>query len=218
MIINGLNFLYGIVYSFIETKRLETIDASALKGITSYLALILFSFTFNYFSFSFYPYTVNSTVGESMEPTIKNGKMLLIKTNNFYKLEYNYGDIITFKFQDSIFLKRIVAKPGDTIQVKDSYIMLNGVKMPKKMIGEFLVFKNDILTDLYEEKIYQFKYKIINYKKRLNQVNKNASYLDEGQYFVMGDNRDNSLDSRYFGSISEEQITGKVISFYLPFK
>ena len=51
MIINGLNFLYGIVYSFIETKRLETIDASALKGITSYLALILFSFIFNYFSF-----------------------------------------------------------------------------------------------------------------------------------------------------------------------
>ena len=218
MIINGLNFLYGIVYSFIETKRLETIDASALKGITSYLVLILFSFTFNYFSFSFYPYMVNSTVGESMEPTIKNGKMLLIKTNNFYKLEYNYGDIITFKFQDSIFLKRIVAKPGDTIQVKDSHIMLNGAKMPKKMIGEFLVFKNDILTDLYEEKIYQFKYNIINYKKRLNQVNKNVSYLDEGQYFVMGDNRDNSLDSRYFGSISEEQITGKVISFYLPFK
>ena len=121
----------------------------------------------------------------SMEPTIKIGD---ITVNNCLAYVWNKpkrGDIIIFTGENQEYLcKRIIGLPGDVISFVDGYVVVN---------GSFL--EEDYLNTDVESN------------------NNDTFYVPEGHYFVMGDNRENSLDSRYFYEpyISEECICAKLI-------
>ncbi len=125
--------------------------------------------------------------GDSMSPSYCSGKLVLLD-KNWDELES--GDVIAFKCENvkGTLIKRIVATPGDTVQIKDGDVYVNGIN------------SRNILFDSNK----QIEYSGIA-TERIN--------LDEGEYFVMGDNYGESKDSRYseIGCVKLEFIIGKVI-------
>lgn len=130
-------------------------------------------------------------VGGSMENTLLEGERLLI-SDLFYTPDY--GDIIVFQDAETnikgAIVKRVIGLPGDVIEIRS-----NGS-----------IYRNDVL--LIEEYVF------IDGK---NYQENELFVVPEGEYFVMGDHRNNSEDSRSFGTIKEESILGRVLLRFYPF-
>ena len=101
---------------------------------------------------------------------------------------YNRFDVIVFNYNNEKLVKRIIGLPGETIKVKDNKLYINN-----KYINEEFTHR---LTDDYE------------YER----------VIPSNTYFVMGDNRSNSLDSRFIGPINKQNIEGTVNISLLPLK
>ena len=120
--------------------------------------------------------------GTSMSPTLKEGQILMASKGNAFKT----GDVIAFYLNNKILVKRVIAMPGDWVNISD----------------DGTVYVNDIALDEPYLK-----------EKSLGDCNIDLPYqVPESKIFVMGDNRSVSLDSRNtaIGCISEEQVVGKV--------
>lgn len=101
---------------------------------------------------------------------------------------YNRFDVVVFNYNNEKLVKRIIGLPGETIKVKDNKLYINN-----KYIKEN--FKHED-TDDYERELV----------------------IPKGTYFVMGDNRSNSLDSRFIGPVDESNIEGTVNLSLIPLK
>ena len=130
------------------------------------------------------------------------------------------GDIIVFKYpeQPSInYVKRLIGLPGDEIQVKKSQLYINGRKLDRRQVDDFIEI--DIKTGK-EIRIKQFVETLPNGKEHLILDEYDDFFMDntdvykvpEGHYFFMGDNRDHSQDSRFasVGFVKEELLLGRV--------
>lgn len=124
----------------------------------------------------------------SMEPTISAGDVLLVNNLAYRFGKPQRGDVIVFQTNDSenasIYVKRVIGMPGETIQIKDGQILINGTTYMEQ---------NDLASIAYaglaEEELT----------------------LGSDEYFVLGDNRNNSADSRYadIGNVKRSQMIGK---------
>jgi signal peptidase I len=109
-----------------------------------------------------------------------------------------HGDVIVFKYPNDEtrdFIKRIIAVGGDTVQVRDNRVWLNG-----KLIEEPYVYPGAFRPGPATHCGYLYACEPL--------------VVPEGSYFVMGDNRDNSQDSRYWGFVKREKIRGKAFLIY----
>ena len=137
--------------------------------------------------FLFKPFYVK---GQSMEPTFNENEYLIIDELSYRLREPVRGEIIVFKYLDiqkDYFLKRIIGLPGERVKVADGKITVYNAQHPEGVVVDENYLPDDLLT--------------------LGE--KNVS-LGENQYFVLGDNRMNSYDSRRFGAIDRSQIVGRV--------
>ncbi|GAB4378721.1 MAG: signal peptidase I [Elainellaceae cyanobacterium] len=134
---------------------------------------------------------------DSMMPTLAIGDRLVVEKVSYYLHSPQTGDIVVFDppaqlqefgyAPDKAFIKRIIGEPGDVVQVQDQHVYLNGQPLAEDYIAE---------PPAYEMP---------------------AVRVPEGQFFVMGDNRNNSNDSHVWGYLPQENIIGRAVFRFYPF-
>ena len=129
-------------------------------------------------------------VGSSMVTTLNEGEIGLASKITYVK-EIERNDIIIFKRDNKEIIKRVIGKPLDKIEINE-----NGVYVNNQLIEESYLTKEN-----KEETYFLFG--------TYNEIT-----LKEDEYFVLGDNRRDSLDSRSYGPIKEENIVGKLVVIY----
>ena len=128
--------------------------------------------------------------GASMEPNFYNAEYLIIDEISYRFAEPERGDIIVFHYPKSptdLFIKRIIGLPGEKVEIKNDSVTIYNSENPEG----FVLDETGYLP------------------QGTPTPNETESTLGEDEYFVMGDNRISSLDSRVFGSITKDEIVGK---------
>jgi signal peptidase I len=153
----------------------------------------------------------NQVDGQSMEPNFHDKELLL--TNKIiqwfgqsqvaYTLHLNYdyerGDVVIFHFQGADLIKRVIALEGDTIRIEENSIFVNGSKIDEKYIPTTTRTRIPFTSQAFFQE-------------------GETITVPEDHYFVMGDNRENSKDSRFreVGFIPREDVKGRVFFRYWP--
>ncbi len=129
-------------------------------------------------------------VGVSMEPSFQDGQRILVSKASYWLDEPDRGDVIVFHPQNRSngdFIKRIIAKSGDTVEVRDGTVYINGERLTEPYI------------------------------KMPPEYHMEAKEIPAGSYFVLGDNRNNSNDSHNGWVVPRENIVGKAwVSIWPP--
>lgn len=170
-------------------ENMEIKKESSLKSILKEIfifAVVVFGVVLPFRLYIAEPYVVS---GASMDPTFTSGDYLIVD-----KLSYEIGTpkrntVIVFKYPGDPtknFIKRIIGLPGDTIKVKDDVVTITNKENPKGITLDQSYVVHKTRDDFYIE-------------------------LPEDEYFVMGDNRKESFDSRSWGSLNKKFILGKPI-------
>jgi signal peptidase I len=133
--------------------------------------------------------------------------------------EPKIGDIAVFHHpQLGIdYVKRVIGTPGDHVVYKNKVLIINGHEMPQKFLNEALDFEppnNYIPVDLKEENLNGLKHHIFVQRNGGDTMDFDL-IVPPDNYFMMGDNRDNSADSRYWGFVPEKDLMGK--AFFIWF-
>lgn len=134
------------------------------------------------------PIRVNQT---SMSPTLHDKDIMILNKISYRFNDIERFDIVVFKYEGDYLIKRVIGLPGESIEYKDNYLYVNGKKVEENFT---------------KEKTSDFKIEELDAKK-----------VPEDSYFVVGDNRVNSKDSRIIGFIPKEQIVGKSHFIIFPF-
>lgn len=138
--------------------------------------------------FVFNSYVVTSG---SMEDTLSVSDFVIGNRVAYINSYPSRGDIITFNKDGETLVKRVIAVSGDTIDISDGSVILNGQKLEESYVSGATDIPND--NNIY----YPYTIK-------------------EGEVWVMGDNRENSKDSRMYGAIDISDVTSKVVFRYFP--
>ncbi len=126
-------------------------------------------------------------VGKSMEPSLHHNDRVIVNRLAYHLGEVDRGDVVVFKRDDGRdYIKRVIGLPGDTIEVLGGHVYVNGL-----MIAEPYIMM-PVIRD------------------------KPVDTIPLGMVFVMGDNRNDSSDSRSWGPISVDDLTGKALLVYWP--
>lgn len=128
--------------------------------------------------------------GASMEPNFFDHEYLIIDELSYRFKEPNRGDIVVFHYPNdpkNYFIKRVIALPGETVEIIDGQVKVYNDDYPNGIVLDERAYLDDIYT-----------------------AQTRRETLKANEYFVLGDNRASSLDSRYFGPISEDVVVGRV--------
>jgi len=158
--------------------------------------------------------------GASMYPTILPKDRLIAVKNAYQTADPQRGDIVLFVYPDDrriFYIKRVVALAGDTVEIKSGNLYVNGVQLPREPVGPATINSDKTTStgEVFYENNNGAKYRIF-----ISQETPAADFgpitVPKHDCFVMGDNRNDSLDSRHFGSIAVTSLKGKFEYRYWP--
>lgn len=151
----------------------------------------------------------------SNEPTFQVGDWLVADLHAYRNATPAYGDIVIFSKADGeIYTFRVVGLPGDTVEVADDVVKINGKLCSAKLIREVA---GDEPAEEFEEELPNGHKHLIRKLKdpdRRQAANTGAAIVPPAAYFLLGDNRDNALDSRYEGTVPMAGIKGRMVYSY----
>ncbi|MGO1461182.1 MAG: signal peptidase I [Marinobacter sp.] len=122
------------------------------------------------------------------------------------------GDVMVFRYPEdrkTNYIKRVIGLPGDTVRYNDKQLFIND----KLVESEFVVRLPPV--EVRRESLGGVEHDILLTMGRSGAAGEGEWTLPEGEYFMMGDNRDNSNDSRYWGTVPDELIVGKAFAIWM---
>lgn len=125
----------------------------------------------------------------SMEPTLECGDIIIVNKCSYWKKEATRGDVTVFVYPKDVskcYIKRVIGLPGEKVEIKNSTVYID-----EQAISESYVKEKEF--DDY-----------------------GPVQVPDGHYFVLGDNRNNSEDSRYWGFLAKKYLVGKAVFRYWP--
>ncbi len=167
----------------------------------------------------------------SMMPTLLIGDFILVNKYTYgmrlpligLKIldvgEPKRGDVVVFRFpkDPSVdYIKRVVGLPGDRIAYYNKTVFVNGQPAEQKSLGLYTGIGAGLSmsgASLREEKLGDIEHEILIQTNR--KLVEGEFIIPEGRYFVMGDNRDNSNDSRFWGTVPEENLIGRAFMIWM---
>lgn len=170
----------------------------------------------------------------SMEKTVLVGDHLIVDKLSYapagavskYLLPYTdvkRGDIIVFRFPPqpaTNYVKRVMGVPGDRIRVENKVVFLNGHKLDEPYTQHIdpgmMPYRDNFPSTPVG--VYQFQDRVAEMLDKHVDRNTNEVIVPPDSYFAMGDNRDNSLDSRYWGFVPRENIVGKPFMIFWSYE
>ena len=182
---------------FHKKARIETTPTvkKIIKEIVIWLLLIVLTITASYF-ITTKVFVKTAVAGVSMEPTLMEGQVVIVNKIEYYLKSPKRNDVIVYKQSNrehSYYeIKRVIGLPGETVKIKNGIIYINDEVLKEKIKTETI--EN---AGLAEEGIK----------------------LDDNEYFVLGDNRNDSEDSRFasVGNVLRNEILGKAVAIEKPF-
>jgi signal peptidase I len=239
VVVSGIIALFDLIFLAKKRKEAHVLQhAGAIKPPAVKLPLII-EYAWSFFpilllvfllrSFLFEPFRIPSG---SLEPTLQIGDFVLVNKFDYgvrlpvihQKVsqygEPKRGDIFVFRYppDPSVnFIKRVIGLPGDHIKYVDKVLYINGEKMPQTFIENSTRLNEDGRTKpvaIKEEDLLGVKHKIY------QNIGESGDDFDDivvppNMYFAMGDNRDDSADSRYWGFVPESNIVGKAVLVWM---
>jgi len=171
-------------------------------------------------SFIVAPFKIPSS---SMVPTLEIGDYLFVLRYTYgfripltdiqlLSKQANRGDVAVFVYPDDKskdYIKRIVGLPGDKITYRENILFINDIEMPLVEKGERTYFLGDGSADvsgLYEENLNGVKHAVL---RKHFSIRDGEWTVPENMYFAMGDNRNNSRDSRFWGFVPQSYMVGR---------
>lgn len=129
--------------------------------------------------------------GDSMNPTLKDGEIMILNKIGYSINGVERFDIVVVDYNGDKLIKRVIGLPGETLKYENNVLYINGQEVEEPYLNE---------------STEDFNITSLGYSK-----------IPRDCYFVLGDNRDDSKDSRIIGCVSEKQIKGKTSLVILPF-
>ena len=181
-----------------EGKRRQYTSNWFLRVVVEFLIALAIAVTLTWLvtTFILQPYEVPSG---SMEPTIMTGDKIIAEKLSFVFGPIKRGDIIVFEDKTHpgrILVKRVIAVAGETVDLRNGSVVVDSNMLYEPYT--YRTFSNP-LPSSFDDMPIEYPY-----------------VVPEGCVWVMGDNRDNSADSRYFGPIEERTVEGRVMMVFWP--
>lgn len=165
-----------------------------IKNIIEFIKTILIAAIITFFV-KYFIVDLTAVSGRSMESTLQTGDIMIVnKISNNLGTDYKRGDIVIVNspIEDKLYIKRVIGLPNDKVVIKDGNFYINDLLLEENYLKENATTKKTTPLDTW--------------------------HLKADEYFIVGDNRGNSNDSRKFGPIKKSNFIGKAFLRIYPFQ